>query len=194
MKQAIDIIWCKKNLRVNDNEILANINPEKPTLGVYFFEPKIMSLPDFSDFHLKFILDSLLELQKSFMELGIPLLLLPYNAIEGLRKLQTYFDIQTLFSHEETGNWQTFMRDKQVLSFCKEHNIEVREYETNGIVRRLSDRDNWNSIWKKRISKNIFLPQRVHKIVEIPTELCDISKHTKELYRTRVSSISGIQK
>lgn len=47
MKETINIIWCKKNLRVNDNEILANINHEEKTLGVYFFEPKIMSLPDF---------------------------------------------------------------------------------------------------------------------------------------------------
>jgi deoxyribodipyrimidine photo-lyase len=69
MKQKINIIWCKKNLRVYDNEILANIDPEIPTLGVYFFEPKIMALPDYSDFHLQFTFESLLDLQKSFFKL-----------------------------------------------------------------------------------------------------------------------------
>ena len=80
MKEKINVIWCKKNLRVYDNEILANLNPDIPTLGVYFFEPYIMSLPDFSDFHLQFIFESLLELQKSYIKLGIPLLLLLFDA------------------------------------------------------------------------------------------------------------------
>jgi len=64
MKQKINVIWCKKNLRTYDNEILSNVKVEVPTLGVYFFEPKIMSLPDYSDFHLQFTFESLLELQK----------------------------------------------------------------------------------------------------------------------------------
>ena len=69
MKEKITIIWCKRNLRVYDNEILANLDPEVPTLGVYFFEPSIMSLPDYSDKHLLFTFESLLELQKSFLQL-----------------------------------------------------------------------------------------------------------------------------
>jgi len=69
MKEKINIIWCKRNLRVYDNEILSKLNPEIPTLGVYFFEPSIMELPDYSDFHLQFTFESLLDLQKSYLKL-----------------------------------------------------------------------------------------------------------------------------
>lgn len=69
MKQKVNIIWCKRNLRFYDNEILANLNPDIPTLGVYFFEPDIMSLPDYSDHHIQFIFESLLDLQKSYLKL-----------------------------------------------------------------------------------------------------------------------------
>lgn len=87
MKEKINIIWCKRNLRVYDNEILANLNPEIPTLGVYFFEPEIMKLSDYSDFHLQFVFETLLELQHSYIKLSVPLLLLPYNALEGFQEI-----------------------------------------------------------------------------------------------------------
>jgi len=151
MKQKINIIWCKKNVRVHDNEILSNVNPEVPTLGVYFFEP-------------------------------IPLLLLPYNAIEWFKKLSEYFDIKKISAHEETGNWETFQRDKKVLSYCKSSAIEIIEYPTNWVVRRLWNRDNWNKIWIQRMSKNIFKAKQIQNTIEVPVELCDISKTTKEKY------------
>jgi len=47
MREKIQLVWFKKNLRIKDNAILANINPDIPTLAVYFFEPHIMSLPDY---------------------------------------------------------------------------------------------------------------------------------------------------
>jgi len=32
MKEKIQILWFKKNLRTEDNEMLANINPDIPAL------------------------------------------------------------------------------------------------------------------------------------------------------------------
>ena len=32
VKQEINIIWCKKNLRITDNEILSQIDENIPTL------------------------------------------------------------------------------------------------------------------------------------------------------------------
>jgi deoxyribodipyrimidine photo-lyase len=182
MNKKINIIWCKKNLRTHDNEILAKLNSEVPTLGVYFFEPKIMSLPDYSDFHLQFTFESLLDLQKSFLTLWIPLLMLPYNAQEWLEKIQNYFDIDTLFSHEETWNRATYKRDKIILSYCKKSVIKYKEYPTNGIVRRLQNRDTWGKIWWERMWKNIFVAQSINNTIELPRELCNISKKTKEHY------------
>jgi len=199
MKQKINIIWCKKNLRVHDNEILANLNQEISTLWVYFFEPKIMSLPDYSDFHLQFTFESLLELQKNYLKLWIPLLLLPYDAMRGFEKLSKYFDVKTIYSHEETGNWETFQRDLKVLAYCKKSEIEIIEYATNGVVRRLGNRDNWHKIWMQRMSTNIFEAVQIQNTIKIPIELCEISKETKNKYQEYIktvgsSDLSSLQK
>jgi len=191
MKQKINIIWCKKNLRVHDNEILANLNQEIPTLWVYFFEPKIMSLPDYSDFHLQFTLESLLDLQKNYLRLWIPLLLLPYDARQGFEKLEEYFVLETIYSHEETGNWETFQRDKNIVKYCKNSAINFVEYPTNGVVRRLGNRDNWNKIWMQRMSTHIFEAAQIQNTIEIPVELCDISKQTKQKYKKYLQTVGN---
>jgi deoxyribodipyrimidine photo-lyase len=48
-----------------------------------------------------------------------------------------------LRSHEETGNAWTFARDREVMRWCREHGIPWDEYPTNGVVRRLRERDGW---------------------------------------------------
>jgi len=137
MKQKINIIWCKKNLRVYDNEILANIQSDVPT----------------------------------------------YDAKLGFKKLEEYFNIQKISAHEETGNWETYQRDKNILRYCKSSAIGFVEYPSNGIVRRLQSRDNWNKIWMQRMSTNIFEAKGVENTIEIPEELCTISKNTKKKYQ-----------
>ena len=183
MKEKINIIWCKRNLRVYDNEILANLNPEIPTLGVYFFEPEIMKLSDYSDFHLQFVFETLLELQHSYIKLSVPLLLLPYNALEGFQEIWEYFKIQHIFSHEETWNWETFQRDLKILDFCKHSQIKIIEYLNNGVVRRLKSRDSWNKIWTERMNQKIFHPIEIKNILKVPPELAETSKNTKKKYK-----------
>lgn len=182
MKQKINIIWYKKNLRIYDNEILQNLNPEIPTLWIYFFESEIMSLADYSDFHIQFIFESLLELQKHMIQLWIPVLLLPYNAVEWFQNISKYFNIENIFSHEETGNWKTYERDKNVLKYCKNSAIKIIEYPSNGVVRRLWDRDHWQKIWIKRMSQDIFQAIDIQNPISVPLRLCDISKKTKQKY------------
>jgi len=180
MKEKIQIIWFKKNLRIQDNAILANINPDIPTLGVYFFEPHIMSLPDYWDFHLKFTLESLLEIKPKLEALWLPLLLLPYDALEWFGYLGNTYEIEDIYSHEETGNWETFMRDKKVIAWTKQSDIPFTEYHTNWVVRRLWNRDNWwayitygcisiksllqHSLLRMKELKEIWTPQaKLHK-------------------------------
>lgn len=194
-KDIVEVIWCKKNLRIHDNEILSSINPDQKIIGLYFFEPKIMQLPDYGNFHLIFILDALLELQQSYIKLWIPLLILPYDAIQWLKKIQEYFLIAKIHSHEETGNWETYMRDKEVIQFCQSKQIVFHEYTNNWVVRRLSSRDNWNHIWNKRMSDILFEPnKKIKKWVTIPAELANISKETKVFYKKKVQNIKNIQK
>ncbi|MFM7851203.1 MAG: deoxyribodipyrimidine photo-lyase/cryptochrome family protein, partial [Flammeovirgaceae bacterium] len=59
---------------------------------------------------------------------------------------------KTIFSHQETGNAITYQRDKDVAAFCSRHQIEWKEYPTNGVVRRLYHRNNFNKRWFETMS------------------------------------------
>ena len=194
MKEKIQIIWFKKNLRTQDNAILANINPDIPTIWVYFFEPHIMGLPDYSDFHLKFIIESLEYLKTQLETYNIPLLYLPYDAVAGFTHLSTHYEIDSVHSHEETGNWETYMRDKQVIKWSKKEYIELKEYPTNWVVRRLKSRDDWSKIWKQRMSEDIYIPQKVSAIVQISEKIKTLSHETIRKQKKKIEHLKTIQK
>jgi deoxyribodipyrimidine photo-lyase len=64
-----------------------------------------------------------------------------------LEQLTTRYCIKEIFSHQEIGNKVTYDRDKQVAQFCAIHSISWKEYATNGVVRRLKSRKDWQKLW-----------------------------------------------
>ncbi len=66
-----------------------------------------------------------------------------------LAALQTQFTIGTLFSHEETGLAITYERDKAVAQFCRQQGFSWHEYQNNGVIRRLKNRDTWAAQWQQ---------------------------------------------
>lgn len=71
------------------------------------------------------------------------------EVIDVLGTLQQQFTIDTLFSHEETGLKITYDRDKAVAQFCREQGISWQESQSNGVIRRLKNRDTWTDDWQK---------------------------------------------
>ncbi|WP_018621763.1 cryptochrome/deoxyribodipyrimidine photo-lyase family protein [Spirosoma luteum] len=71
------------------------------------------------------------------------------EVIDVLQALQGRYTINTLFSHEETGLRVTYERDKAVAHFCRSEGIAWREFQSNGVIRRLADRDDWVARWQQ---------------------------------------------
>lgn len=71
------------------------------------------------------------------------------EALDVFRALQEQFTIDTIFSHEETGLKVTYDRDKAVAHFCNENGITWREFQSNGVIRRLKNRDTWPDDWQR---------------------------------------------
>lgn len=182
MKQKIQIIWFKKNLRVEDNEILRNINLDIPTLWVYFFEQDIIDSPDFSSFHMQFILQSLENLKKNLKKLNIPQITLESKLPEWFECIREHYDIQQIFSHEETWNLVSYKRDTKVINWCKSSAIHLQEFSTNGVVRRLKSRDVWSKIWNKRMKENIFQAQKIINPLVVSLSLQQISDEKWRYY------------
>lgn len=71
------------------------------------------------------------------------------EVLEVLTALQTQFAIGTIFSHEETGLAVTYNRDKAVDQFCRQQGISWHEFQHNGVIRRLKNRETWAANWQQ---------------------------------------------
>lgn len=63
--------------------------------------------------------------------------------VDILEKIHKKRPVQCLFAHQETGHWESFMRDKRVRKFCKETKIPFVEFANMGVKRCLSSRDDF---------------------------------------------------
>ena len=152
--KKISIIWFKKNLRISDNSALYKASKDQKIAAIYINDPDIINNDDFSYYHLDFIKESLLELEIIFKKNKSSFNVYYDKAINVLKKINETYSIGKIITHYETGNWVTYCRDKIITNYCKENGIELLEYQSNGIVRNLSDRDGWSHLWNKEMIKN----------------------------------------
>ena len=173
-KESIAIVWFKRDLRIHDHGPLtmaANLqNQAIKVLPLYVIEPDYWDLPDSSARHWRFISQSLTELNLALTNLGQGLLLEQGNIIEVLDRLAERFDIEGLYSHQESGNLWTYQRDKDVTIWCIKNKIKWHEHEVFGVFRRFTDRDYWSHYWEKYMARQkAIAPKSLSKIESIDT-------------------------
>ncbi len=154
LKQEIVIVWFKRDLRFTDHEPLYVAQKQSlPVLLIYCFEPSVMNYDD-SDFrHWRFVHQSLLEMQSKLRDLNSQVYVFHNEAYNVFQKLAEHYCIKNIFSHQEIGNKLTYNRDIAVQQFCLNNNIEWKEYQHNGVVRKLKSRKIWEQLWKQKMQE-----------------------------------------
>jgi deoxyribodipyrimidine photo-lyase len=190
MKNKINIVWFKRDLRIHDHAPLHDAALESfPVLPLYVVEPGYWRQPFSSSRHWNFIYDCLAELLGDCANLGQPLVIRVGDIVEVLKKLDNIYNINGIYAHEETGNSWTYNRDKKVIEWCIVQSIPIYEYPCNGVVRRLKNRDNWSKIRNTRIAKPLIpKPQRLESIPGIP--LGDIPSKSNPIFGTLATGIT----
>jgi deoxyribodipyrimidine photo-lyase len=74
------------------------------------------------------------------------------EAVQVLSALHASLHFDALWSHQETGNAATYARDTAVATWCKTARVDWHEYPQFGVVRRLKDRDTWQSKWEAHMA------------------------------------------
>lgn len=155
-KQSAIIVWFKRDLRTVDHAPLAEgVKHGLPVIPLYVVEPEYWNLPDSSFRHWAFVRDSLINLREQLERLGQPLVVRSGNITDVLSDYSRKFKIERILTHEETGNHWTFQRDLSVIKWCKERSILLTEYPSNGVVRRLRSRDDWQKNHSNRMNREI---------------------------------------
>lgn len=173
MKQTINIVWFKRDLRFTDHEPLFNAQKSSlPLLLLYVFEPSVINFHDSDERHWRFVYQSILDMNDKLANLNSCVHIFHHEADYVFSELMKNYTISTVFSHQEIGNELTYQRDKYLKKVFKNNSIEWNEYQTNGVIRKLKNRHNWEQLWEHKMNE---IPKLVDEsnwnLLNIPHEL-----------------------
>jgi deoxyribodipyrimidine photo-lyase len=158
MKETVNIVWFKKDLRLQDHlPLYTAAEQHLPVILLYCFEPDILEDKTTDFRHTRFIYESLQQLQKQLISHQHILNIAFKNIIEVFATIQEHYIIKSIFSYQEIGNYTTFKRDIAVKKYLQQKGIPWIEYPTNGIRRGLTNRKDFNSYWLTVMSSEILI-------------------------------------
>ena len=174
-KDEIVVVWLKRDLRFTDHEpMFAAQKQHLPVLLIYCFEPSVMQNDDSDIRHWRFVYQSLSDMQEKLQSFDSKIAIFHNEALFVLTELAKFYSIKTMFSHQEIGNKLTYDRDIMVYDFCLNNQIEWKEYQNNGVVRKLKSRVIWESLWKQKMEEYPKLIDDTHfNILKIDEALYD---------------------
>ena len=170
----MQVVWFKKDLRVHDNAPLFHAARSGKVCALYIYEPSLIESPEFHASHLSFINQSLLDLEKRLKELGAALIFRKGEVVQVLDELHENHGIETLWSHEETGNMLTYKRDIAVKAFAKKNDITWHEIPQNGVIRPWRSRDEG---WSRNRQERMRAP-----LVPVPEEITCAEVDAERIY------------
>ena len=149
MSDPVQLVWFKRDLRVDDHRPLAEAARRGPVLCLYVYEPELHGSEEFTAAHLVFLQESLTSLDRSLREMGGALVLRRGRVVDVLHALKRETSFVALWSHEETGSDRTYRRDREVAAWCREQGVPWHEFRQDGVVRRLASRNGWSRHWEE---------------------------------------------
>ena len=148
VKEKINIVWLKRDLRTQDHAALHRAEVESiDYLIIYIFEPKMMNYEDSALRHHQFVFHSIQALNKMLEHYKREVTVFHTSAKNAFEHLIQAFDIQHVFSIQESGIQLTWNRDKNLKQLFTANSIQWTEFQRDGIIRGIKDRNGWDKRW-----------------------------------------------
>lgn len=190
-KTEINICWLRRDLRLADNTALHQaLSSDNPVLIVFIFDKNILeSLTDKKDKRVKYIHESLLQIQDQLKEKGSTLKVL-YNTVDkAFKELYEVYEIKNVFSNEDYEPY-ALERDAAIKSFCEANATSFHQYKDQVIFA------------KKEILKDDGTPYSIYtpysrkwkekfKLDEV--SLTALKNNYKNLYQTKQLPIPSLK-
>ena len=174
----MDVVWLKRDVRLHDHGPFAEVaRSANPFLILYLYEPDQLAEPTVHGSHLSFLHEGLIDLdnrlqpgctgkiddeEKSTLT---SLTICHSTAIDTLEFIhQNHHRIGRVLAHEETGHWQSFMRDKAVRKWCRSKGIPFIEFNQTGVTRCLRSRDDYSQKFKVLMTKPRHTTPKVNEL------------------------------
>jgi deoxyribodipyrimidine photo-lyase len=156
----VQLVWLKRDLRVNDHAPLLRAATQGELICLYVYEDELLTSPEWDSSHSLFIEQSLRELALELSRRGGKLVCRRGRLPEVFAAIHRDYPITSLYSHEETGNDITYQRDLRVGRWCQEQGIRWVEFQQTGVIRRLKSRDGWARKWEERMRRPLLAAPR----------------------------------
>lgn len=145
--QKVQLVWFKKDLRTSDHAPLIEASNRGRLLCFYIYETFLLNGPEWDPAHGGFLNESLAELERDLRKWGLKLYRFEGEVIDVFNQIQSAVEVDQLWSHQETGKFDTYQRDLKVKSWCRENAVKWNEFSQFGVVRGLKSRDGWARNW-----------------------------------------------
>lgn len=152
---GLQVVWLKRDLRVDDHAPLAKAAHSGPCICLYVYEPELLAHPTTDASHLAFIAESLRELETALTRIGGRLITRTGNLPEVFDRLHQAHPIARIWSHEETGLGVTYARDRRVKAWARQQGVDWIELPNHGVFRPHPQRDGWAVRWRRRMLEPI---------------------------------------
>lgn len=160
VKKSINIVWLKRDIRTQDHQPLqAAESAGIPYLIIYLFEPSLIEHPAYSTRHLQFIYHSLIDFNEHLKPYERQVEVFHAKAPEVFSWLNQQYEINQVFSYQQSGEKLTWDRDKRVKTLLNDLTIQWTEFKKNGVIRGIRDREGWDKQWYVTMSEPLITNQ-----------------------------------
>lgn len=135
MKQKVNIIWFRRDLRLTDNAALYHaLKSDHPVLPVFIFDTVILDmLENKKDRRVDFIHRSISDMQETLASTGSGLYVLHGTPEAAFKELLEEYDIGEVFANEDYEPYAT-ERDHKISLLLKKQGAELHLYKDQVIL------------------------------------------------------------
>lgn len=124
-----NLCWIRRDLRLEDNHALsAALKAENNTYVMFIFDPTIIDKLPADDRRITFIIESLIEIEKTLLVHNSSLIVRYGNPIEEIPKVIAEFNIDQLFFNRDYEP-AAKKRDTAIEKYCGNNNVKVNHFK-----------------------------------------------------------------
>jgi deoxyribodipyrimidine photo-lyase len=141
------LLWFRRDLRLTDNEIVTLATTDNaPVLPFFIIDPWFYTWADVGKARVRFLFESLADLDRQLQELGSRLFLFEGNSTTIIQDLTTQLIAQgerpKLFFNRDVQVEYGISRDRSILDFYQELNLDCY-LGLNNFLQASDDRQEW---------------------------------------------------
>ncbi len=142
------IVWFRRDLRLSDNEIVAlAVANNAPVLPCFIIDSWFYQQPDVGKAWVKFLFESLENLNSNLLALGSQLYIFEGESVATLSALTSELRKQSLtpklFFNRDVQVKYGIERDRQIVDFYRQHNLDYHLGLNNFVQVNGDCRDQW---------------------------------------------------